>query len=113
MIKSTMTRLALTGLLSISCVSAFAASGESGTGPVKPEVGTSQSGSALPPGSNPSAPSGSTKSQDADAYGRGTGTGAGKSMDGGTTGSGVGKTGGPNKNGPNGTGGGAAGSDDN
>ncbi|EPJ88178.1 hypothetical protein IV02_20545 [Pseudomonas syringae] len=110
MMKSKMTSLVLTGLLSISSMSAFAA-GESSTGPVKPETGgATQSGSAMPPGTHPSAPSGST---DADAYGRGTGTGAGKSADGGDTGSGVGKTGGPNKNGPNGTGGGASGSDDN
>jgi hypothetical protein len=111
MMKSKMTSLVLTGLLSISCMSAFAASGESNTGPAKPETGgATQSGSAMPPGTNPSAPTGS---KDADAYGRGTGTGAGKSVDGGDTGSAVGKTGGPNKNGPNGTGGGASGSDDN
>lgn len=111
MMKSKMTSLVLTGLLSISCMSAFAASGESNTGPATPETGgATQSGSALPPGTHPSAPTGS---QDPDAYGRGTGTGAGKSVDGGTTGSAVGKTGGPNKNGANGTGGGASGSADN
>ncbi len=110
MMKSKMTSLMLAGLLSISFGSAFAA-GESGTGPVKPETGGVQSGSAMPPGSHPAPPSGSTKK--ADAYGRSSDSGAGKSTDGGTTGSAVGKTGGPNKNGPNGTGGGAAGSDDN
>jgi|GEM_PF-4791616 len=109
MMKSKMTSLFLAGLLSISFGSAFAA-GEAGSGPVKPETGGVQ-GSAMPPGTNPSAPDGSTKK--ADAYGRSSDAGAGKSTDGGTTGSAVGKTGGPNKNGPNGTGGGAAGSDDN
>jgi hypothetical protein len=108
MMKSKMTNLVLASLLSISFGSAFAAS--SSTGPVKPETGGVQSGSALPPGSHPTAPSGSTK---ADANGRSSDSGAGKSVDGGTTGSSVGKTGGPGKNGPNGTGGGAAGSDDN
>ncbi|MGV6395769.1 hypothetical protein [Pseudomonas syringae] len=110
MMKSKMTSLFLAGLLSISFGSAFAA-GESGTGPVKPETGGAQSGSAMPPGTHPAAPDGSTKK--ADAYGRSSESGAGKSVDGGTTGSAVGKTGGPNKNGPNGTGGGASGSDDN
>ncbi|WP_426139587.1 hypothetical protein [Pseudomonas sp. DWP3-1-2] len=110
MMKSTMTRLALTGLLSLSCMSAFAASSETNNGPVKPETGgATQSGSAMPPGSHPSTPG---ASKDADAYGRETGTGSGESADGGSTGSGVGKTGGPQKNGPNGTGGGASGSDD-
>jgi hypothetical protein len=116
MMKSKMTSLVLTGLLSISCMSAFAASGESNNGPIKPETGgATQSGSAMPPGTHPSAPSGSSTSgaKTPDAYGRGTGTGAGKSVDGGTTGSAVGKTGGPNKNGPNGTGGGTGGSGDN
>jgi len=110
MMKSKMTSLMLAGLLSISFGSAFAA-GESGTGPIKPETGGVQSGSAMPPGTHPTPSSGSTKK--ADAYGRSSDEGAGKSADGGTTGSAVGKTGGPNKNGPNGTGGGAAGSPDN
>jgi hypothetical protein len=109
MMKSKTTSLLLAGLLSISFGSAFAA-GESGTGPVKPETGGAQTGSAMPPGGATSAPSGSTK---ADAYGRSSEAGAGKSKDGGITGSAVGKPGGPNKNGPNGTGGGASGSDDN
>ncbi len=117
MMKSKMTSVLLAGLLSISFGSAFAA-GESSTGPVKPETGGVQSGSAMPPGTHPAAPAGSTtknadSSKKADAYGRSSDSGAGKSTDGGTTGSAVGKTGGPNKNGPNGTGGGAAGSDDN
>ena len=109
MMKSKTTSLLLAGLLSISFGSAFAA-GESSTGPVKPETGGAHTGSAMPPGGTPSAPSGSTK---ADAYGRSSDAGAGKSAEGGITGSAVGKTGGPNKNGPNGTGGGASGSDDN
>lgn len=108
MMKSKTTNFLLAGLLSLSFGSAFAAS--SSTGPVKPETGGVQSGSAVPPGTHPAPPSGSTK---ADATGRASDSGAGKSVDGGTTGSSVGKTGGPAKNGPNGTGGGAAGSDDN
>ncbi|MET0609957.1 hypothetical protein [Pseudomonas caspiana] len=108
MMKSKTTNFLLAGLLSLSFGSAFAAS--SSTGPVKPETGGVQSGSAVPPGTHPAPPSGSTK---ADATGRASDSGAGKSVDGGTTGSSVGKAGGPGKNGPNGTGGGAAGSDDN
>lgn len=108
MMKSKMTSLFLAGLLSISFGSAFAAS-ESSNGPIKPETGGAQTGSAVPPGTHPAPPSGSTK---ADAYGRSSDAGAGKSADGGTTGSAVGKTGGPNKNGPNGTGGGATSSGD-
>lgn len=110
MIKSKMTSLVLAGLLTASFGSAFAASDTSSTGPVKPETGGTHSGSAMPPGSHPTSPSGSTG---ADATGRATGSGAGKSVDGGTTGSSAGKTGGPGKNGPNGTGAGAAGGDDN
>lgn len=116
MMKSKMTNLVLASLLSISFGSAFAASGTSSTGPVKPETGGVQSGSAMPPGEHPAPPSGGTQSDTrpgANANGRATGSGAGKSVDGGDTGSAVGKTGGPGKNGPNGTGGGAAGSDDN
>lgn len=109
MMKSKTTNFLLAGLLSLSFGSAFAAS--SSTGPVTPETGGVQTGSAVPPGTHPAPSSGSTKS--ADANGRATGSGAGKSVDGGTTGSAVGKTGGPGKNGPNGTGGGAAGSPDN
>ncbi|WP_122663481.1 hypothetical protein [Pseudomonas viridiflava] len=112
MMKSKTTNLLLAGLLSLSFGSAFAASGTSSTGPVQPETGGVQSGSAVPPGTHPAPASGSTKAAP-NANGRATGSGAGKSVDGGTTGSSVGKTGAPGKNGPNGTGGGAAGSDDN
>ena len=112
MMKSKTTNFLLAGLLTLSVGSAFAASDTSGSGPITPQTGGAQSGSAMPPGGQPTAPSGST-STGSDAAAPAAGAGAGKSMDGGNTGSAVGKTGGNNRNGPNGTGGGASGSDDN